>query len=479
MPVQSSFAHETEETAALTSHVAPSKHLLHKERLRALHPLHAALAFLALSITLGALFVLLTLYTPCYRLVLNGVPVGVVQSRSFVAQTAEQVEAQLSHILGKAYTLQTEPTYQLTIAAKADLLSYGRISEALYAAVPDIKQAYVLTVDGKNLGATEDKTALDAVLAQMQQPFVGEQTKDVFFANETRITRKYIPREEEFSKEGSLLADLRRSVTAETVYEVRRGDTIASVSAAHGMTTAQLLAANPKLSIKTGLLEGQMIRVQKNLPLLSVCTVNQYTQQRSVKSPLREVKDETMFEGESRLIQAGQAGLEEVEAKDTLLNGQVQYQEILARKTIQAPTETVMAVGTKARPLYYSTGSLRWPCNGTITSPFGYRTFLGGDFHQALDIASGYGTQISAADSGIVTFAGYKGSYGNLVIVDHGNGWQTYYAHNSALSVSAGDGVVKGQAIAAMGATGRATGSHCHFELRINGEPVNPQGYLP
>lgn len=79
----------------------------------------------------------------------------------------------------------------------------------------------------------------------------------------------------------------------------------------------------------------------------------------------------------------------------------------------------------------------------------------------------------------MVTFTGYKGSYGNLVIIDHGNGWETYYAHCSELLVSEGASITKGDLIALMGSTGRSTGNHCHFEMHVNGEAVDPQGYLP
>ena len=88
------------------------------------------------------------------------------------------------------------------------------------------------------------------------------------------------------------------------------------------------------------------------------------------------------------------------------------------------------------------------------------------------------GTPVYAAASGTVTFAGYKGSYGYLVIIDHGNGYQTYYAHCSALYVSAGQSVAQGQNISAVGSTGNSTGPHLHFEIRYNGSTLNPQSYI-
>ena len=125
------------------------------------------------------------------------------------------------------------------------------------------------------------------------------------------------------------------------------------------------------------------------------------------------------------------------------------------------------------------TGPLAGPLRGTIPSRFGYRSIFGGtSYHSGLDIAAPYGTQISAADGGTVTFVGWRGSYGQTVIITHDDGTVTYYAHCSSLLVNAGDKVYQGQAIARVGMTGTATGYHCHFEVRVNGKSVAPEHYL-
>lgn len=119
--------------------------------------------------------------------------------------------------------------------------------------------------------------------------------------------------------------------------------------------------------------------------------------------------------------------------------------------------------------------SLIRPISGTITSRFGRRSR---GIHTGLDIATSKGTPIKAAAGGTVSFSGRKGSYGYLVVIDHGNGVQTYYAHCSALYVSAGQSVSQGETIAAVGSTGNSTGPHLHLEVRINGVCQNPQNYL-
>lgn len=127
------------------------------------------------------------------------------------------------------------------------------------------------------------------------------------------------------------------------------------------------------------------------------------------------------------------------------------------------------------------TGSLGWPCSGPITSPFGYRThpiFGTTIFHAGIDIGVDYGTPIHAADSGTVVYAGWISGYGNAVIIDHGGGLSTLYGHNQSLAVGEGQSVSKGQVVAYAGSTGNSTGPHCHFEVDVNGSPVNPMGYL-
>lgn len=125
------------------------------------------------------------------------------------------------------------------------------------------------------------------------------------------------------------------------------------------------------------------------------------------------------------------------------------------------------------------TGIFSWPTSGRITDRFGYKT-LGGRWHTGLDIAGNVGTPIYAADAGFVTFAGMTQSgYGKLVIVDHGNGYVTYYAHLSAFYVSIGQSVNKGVLVGAMGSTGNSSGPHLHFEIRHKGVPRDPQVELP
>lgn len=126
-------------------------------------------------------------------------------------------------------------------------------------------------------------------------------------------------------------------------------------------------------------------------------------------------------------------------------------------------------------------GAFVWPVNGVITSPYGYRThpiFGTTIYHSGVDIGVDYGTPVHAADSGVVVEAGWISGYGYAVVIDHGNGLSTLYGHNESLNVSSGQSVSQGQVIAYAGSTGNSTGPHVHFEVRSNGDPVDPLSYL-
>lgn len=123
-----------------------------------------------------------------------------------------------------------------------------------------------------------------------------------------------------------------------------------------------------------------------------------------------------------------------------------------------------------------------WPVRGEVSSSYGFRASPGGigsTYHEGIDIAGDYGTPIKATAAGTVTRAGWISGYGYLVEIRHENGIVTRYGHNSVLMVSEGQHVNQGDAVALMGSTGNSTGPHCHYEVRINGESVNPLYYLP
>jgi peptidoglycan DL-endopeptidase CwlO len=128
-----------------------------------------------------------------------------------------------------------------------------------------------------------------------------------------------------------------------------------------------------------------------------------------------------------------------------------------------------------AGPIRQGSGSMIWPVNGPVVSPFGQRW---GRLHAGVDIAVPSGTPIRAADSGRVVLLGWTGGYGNYTCIDHGGSLSTCYAHQSRYATSSGASVSKGQVIGYVGCTGHCFGDHLHFEVRVNGAPVDPLGYL-
>lgn len=156
--------------------------------------------------------------------------------------------------------------------------------------------------------------------------------------------------------------------------------------------------------------------------------------------------------------------------------------DLIARSNeIRQMIQSRMQQNSGSDQIVHGNGTFIWPCNGPITSPFGYRThpiFGTAIYHSGIDIGVDYNTPIHAADGGTVILAGWCGGYGNAVIIDHGNGLQTLYGHNTSVAVSEGQTVSQGQVIAYSGSTGYSTGPHCHFEVRRNGEAVDPMGYL-
>jgi murein DD-endopeptidase MepM/ murein hydrolase activator NlpD len=160
------------------------------------------------------------------------------------------------------------------------------------------------------------------------------------------------------------------------------------------------------------------------------------------------------------------------EAKDRkhVENLQAESAQLTARiRAAQARSSSAQV----SRPA--SSAGFIWPTSGTLTSGFGWRW---GRMHEGIDVAAPTGTPIAAAASGTVIHAGWMGGYGNLVVIDHGNGLATAYGHQSSIAVASGTYVSQGQTIGYVGSTGHSTGPHLHFEVRVNGSPVDPLGYL-
>ena len=212
-----------------------------------------------------------------------------------------------------------------------------------------------------------------------------------------------------------------------------------------------------------------------------------------------EVKSrQEQLDAEMKEIKSTQAELEAKRARANRLKEQRSYMLYKAQeeeRQSQSEYERLLAISENITAMLRNmesgggsssgsggTGRFIWPCRGEITSYFGWRThpiFGTTKYHSGMDIAVDYGTPILAADSGTVIYSGWLGGYGYAVMIDHGSGLVTLYAHNQSLNVYEGQYVTKGTCIAYAGSTGYSTGPHCHFEVRLHGEVTEPLNYLP
>lgn len=175
-----------------------------------------------------------------------------------------------------------------------------------------------------------------------------------------------------------------------------------------------------------------------------------------------------------------EAAMQELQANSAQISAMLKERQA-ARAAAAAAAAEAAAQQAQSYSWVQGSGQLGWPANGPITSPFGSRIHpIWGYtiYHDGIDIGVDEGVPVHAADGGTVVWSGWMGGYGYAVVIDHGNGLSTLYGHNSDLAVSEGEGVSKGQVIAYAGSTGNSTGPHVHFEVRVNGDPVDPMGYL-
>ncbi|WP_066376913.1 MULTISPECIES: murein hydrolase activator EnvC [unclassified Anabaena] len=230
-----------------------------------------------------------------------------------------------------------------------------------------------------------------------------------------------------------------------------------------------------KLAHQANLITQQKIEVEETKNEIAVIREQLLAQKADFKA---------QAQSQTELIQRLNSDRLALEAAQNQLERDSQNLEVLIQQKIaeaRAREEAQAKANSRKNDFIRGTGLLAFPSDAPTSSPFGWRVhpILGyRRFHAGLDFAASYGSTIRAADSGKVIFAGWYGGYGKAVIIDHGRGVTTLYAHSSQLYVSEGQTVQKGQAIAAVGSTGLSTGPHLHFEVRRNGTPVNPADYL-
>ncbi len=435
-------------------------------------------AFLTASVALVVYLSFNILYTTATTVSFNGVELATVASEEEAAAVRMSVERSISDVVGYEYTLEdSQVSYSTGLIYRSAVEDSEKLEEALSAQLDVVEHGYALYVDGNFVGATQTEGALEELLEQVSSSYRNENTVEISFVENIEIVECDLP-VDQFTNLADVALLLTSTKEGEVTYTVESGDCWSVIAQDHNMTNKELLVLNPgydidKLSI------GDVLVISNAVPYLTVVATQMEYYVADIPYEVEYVDDNTMWKGDTKVISKGVFGTADTVARVTYQGAEELERVIESQTMLTEPVTEVQARGTKERPSWAPTGTFQRPANGTITSPYGYRTIFGSrSFHGGIDIANSKGTNIYASDGGIVTHAGWMGTYGYLVIIDHQNGYTTYYAHCSKLLVSVGDKVHKGEHIAEMGSTGRSTGSHVHFEVRYKGERKNPAKYI-
>lgn len=436
--------------------------------------------FIGGAAVVAAIALFFSFYTLGTTVEYNGSVVDTVASAAQARKAASKLESITTETLGKSYEIAKDAIhYSMAFVRRSDVTDSTTFEQDLADELGQVTYGYSLYVDDELIGSTQYAGALDELLKQIKQVYASADTLSVDFVENVRIAEGYVPTDSVMNL-GEIAEILNSTKSGEVTYTVVKGDTWGQIANNNGMTAAELEALNPGYDINR-IHIGDALTLSNAVPYLTVKVTERQNYVEDVNYDVNYVSDSSMYQGDERVISKGSFGKADIVADVTYINGEEQERTVISSVTLSDPVAETRARGTKVRPTWYPTGSFRWPCSGRITSRFGYRnTGIRGATrnHKGIDIACARGTPIYAADGGRVIFSGYKGAMGYVVIIDHNNGYVTYYEHNGSLLVSAGQTVYKGQQIAKAGRSGVASGVHCHFGIQRNGSYVNPLNYL-
>ena len=405
-----------------------------------------------------------------WEIQLDGATVGVVRHKQAIIDRLDARAQELQQESGGEVGL----TSQLDFTLRFTLLRITT-EEAWQALALEAEfglKAAVITVDGQEVAALATQADAVSLLEAVKNRFVptrrNSTVESVRFRQDIAVTDEYRKLEALVDHEAGMNVLLYGSERRFT-HTVARGESFWSIAQLHNLRTSVLQAANPAI-VPERLRIGAALNLMVQEPFVQVEVVEKVTYNRAIPFPTTHVTDPALWSWERRVRTPGRAGAQEVTARVTTVNGNEESRQILSTTVVTNPTTQVVARGTKLAPTL-STGAFRWPTVGRITSPFGRRW---GGFHFGVDIGAPVGTPITAADSGLVSFAGRNGGYGLMVRIEHGNGYATLYAHASRILVEQNEQVEQGQVIALVGNTGQSFGPHLHFEIIAQGRHLDP-----
>ena len=416
-----------------------------------------------------------------YSLEIDGNVVGQVASKSVVTEAMNEAQEAAE----AAYGLDVVAVYNTVEVKAVHNIAKDTLTEEEVAAVINEQVDWVAAGATLNVNNGEYKFTVATV---EDGQAVLDKLKESALANQGDATIKSVEFLEDVTLESGnvkigdvqtpaeIVATVQAGKEAIKTHTVAKGESFWTVAKNHGVTVSELQKLNPDVN-PDRLKIGQVLNLTWLEPLINVVVVKEVTVEESIAYATEYKETANLYRGETQVVKKGTNGKKMVtyEVKET--SGAVVEKTTLNEIVISEPVSAVVNKGTKAVALSSRSGDgiLNWPMSGKITSPYGTRS---SGFHSGIDIGGKIGRGVYSAAGGKVVLASWYYAYGNCILIDHGNGMKTRYAHLSAYKVKVGDTVERGQLIGLCGNTGRSTGPHLHFEVIVNGSTKNPINYL-
>ncbi len=299
---------------------------------------------------------------------------------------------------------------------------------------------------------------------------------DLSFADPVEIVDAYLP-ENEISSLQTAVSEVTQTQEKEKIYEVKSGDTLSQIAEDNALPMEELIAINPMLEDENSTIRvGDELKITVPEPALSVIHRERIYEEDSYEADTVYVDNDDWYTTETKVLQQPSAGFRRAAAVVTYRNEEALSEEVVKEDILYEAVPKIVERGTKIPPTYIKPIS-----GGRLSSGFGGRKapMKGASTnHAGIDWATPVGTAVMASCGGVVTRAGWGSGYGYVVYIQHEDGKETRYGHLSKVLVHVGQRVSQGEKIALSGNTGRSTGPHLHFEIRVNGSAVNPLKYL-
>lgn len=434
-----------------------------------------AIATIALLVAVPIITVLYN-QNEAFTVKVDGKVVGVVRKKEDFSSILERMQRNLHNAYNTEVVFNQNITYEKTRAKDEALTDQKTLQKSVQQFMNFKVKAHGIKVNGEIIAILATQEEAERVLEDLKKsytPAEGATIEKIFF--EESVAIEEVPAEAKDLKSCEDALKLIQQGTEEVkVHEIQPGESFWTIAKKYDLKVDDLVKANPEVNPDKLQLK-QKISLVVPKPLITIATIEKARLDEKIPFDIEFEETAVLFKGETRIKVEGKDGKRQILAEIVKHNGIEVSRNVLEENILEAPKKQVVLKGTKNPPPKVGTGTFSNPTRGSLTSRFGWRW---GSKHEGIDIAAKVGTPVHAADGGKVVFSGTKGAYGKLVIIDHGGGYQTYYAHNSKIVVSVGDKVHKGQKISEVGNTGRSTGPHLHFEVRKNGTPVNPLKYV-